>query len=133
MTAEVNIYLRPEEIAWKVPKEAIDLDLDESYLSARAKARLNEWSSLKRPSDVWKRIWVLDNQEPWPVFIRVVANNGEKGMQDDQFQQFFDWDWGEANRPMNASAVDAIPPVIVNKPESTPGAIDRLLKSFKPG
>jgi hypothetical protein len=133
MTAEVTIYLRPEETGWKVPKEAIDLDLDDAYLSSRAKSRLSEWNESKRPADVWKRIWVLDNLEPWPVFIRVIAHNGEKGMQDDQYQQFFDWDWGESNRRLSPSAVDTIPPVIVNKPESTPGAIDRLLKSFKPG
>ncbi len=133
MTADVTIYLRPEEIAWKVPKDAIELDLDAQHISPRAKARLDQWDTQKHPGDKWKRVWVLDNGEPWPVFLRVVANNGEKAIEDDQFNQFFEWDWGEGNsRALNPTAVDSFPPVIVNKPETTPGAIDRLLKSFKP-
>ena len=52
MTADVSIYLRPVENTWKVPSDAVDLELDGQHLSARAKARLQEWATLKRPADV---------------------------------------------------------------------------------
>jgi multidrug efflux pump subunit AcrA (membrane-fusion protein) len=103
MTADVTIYLRPESIAWKVPKDAIELDLDAVHIPPRAKARLEQWSQQKHAPDEWKRIWVLDNNEPWPVFIRVRDGNGEKGIEDDHHLQFFDWDWGENDKRARAA------------------------------
>jgi HlyD family secretion protein len=134
MTADVSIYLRPVENAWKVPSDAVGLELEEQHLSDRAKTRLREWAAQNRPSETWKRIWVLEKPgEPWPVFIRVVNPNGERAIRDDQHVQVYEWDWGEGTKyAMNPADIDSLPPVIVNKPESTPSAIDRLLKSFNP-
>jgi HlyD family secretion protein len=131
MTAEVTINLRGPKIAWKLPKEAVDLALDDQHISREAHARLEKWQSLPRPG-IWRRIWVLDDGGPWPVYVRLVSGDGEKAIEDDRYVEVLEWDWGDKHgQALNPDNVKSIPPVIINKPEPTPGVIDRLLKSFK--
>jgi hypothetical protein len=132
MTPEATIFLRDPKVAWKVPKEAAELALDDQHLSRDAKARRDEWESRNRSSDTWKRIWVLNNGEPWPVYVRVAAENGDRAIEDERYVEVLEWDWGEKLKPaLNPNDTGSLPPVITNKPEPTPGLIDRLLKSFK--
>lgn len=94
MTAAVDIILRKHTNVWKVPTAALGLQLDESYQTEAARAKLAEWQSQPNRDD-WKPVWILDAQaKPWPIFVRLGGLNamGEAGIEDGQYVEVLDWD-----------------------------------------
>jgi hypothetical protein len=94
MTAAVDIILRKHSQVWKVPTAALSLQLDETYQSEAARAKLAQWQGRKDHDD-WKPVWILDPQgKPWPIFIRIGGRNasGETGIEDGQLAEVLEWE-----------------------------------------
>jgi HlyD family secretion protein len=114
MTASVDLTYRKKEGVWKMPVAALNLRLDESRLSAEARARLE--SGRKRyPGESWKTVWTLGaDQKPWPVFVRV-GKDGLEGLSDGEFQEVVDWESDLSAKP-NPGDPSRVPPVIIHAP-----------------
>jgi HlyD family secretion protein len=94
MTAAVDIIVRKHSNVWKVPAAALSLQLDESYQTEAARAKLAEWQNRSDQGD-WKPVWILDGQgKPWPIFVRIGGRNaaGETGIDDGQSEEILEWD-----------------------------------------
>lgn len=94
MTANVDIVRRRHENAWKMPTEALNIQLDEHYKTDAARSKLEKWRQ-RQDHDEWKYVWVLDSRKkPWPIFARLGGVNkmGETGIKDSQFNEVLDWD-----------------------------------------
>jgi multidrug efflux pump subunit AcrA (membrane-fusion protein) len=129
MTATVDIVRRRHADVWKLPVEALSLQLDEPYQTAAARDKLKRWAE-RSDADDWKYVWVQDRThnhgKPWPVFARIngTGAHGEPGIRDNQFIEVLEWE------PEVASKLDprdgrTFPQVIIAAPPATkPGLFD---------
>jgi hypothetical protein len=104
-----------------VPNAALDFQLEEAYQSPEAKAKLTTWE--RRPDrDDWKFVWVLKDQKPWPVFVRVGGKGtaGETGIRDNQFTEALEW---EPDFRPSANVAADYPQVIIGAPPAKPPSI----------
>lgn len=127
MTAAVDIILRRHDHVWKMPTEALNLQLDEAYQSDAARARLLQWRN-KSGSDDWKPVWILDaRSKPWPIFVRIGGQDkqGQTGIKDAQYNEVLEWDPDLEPRP-DAKVQSTYPQVITNVPPvRSPGLFDK--------
>jgi HlyD family secretion protein len=124
MTATIDIVRRKHEQAWKMPNAALSFQLEESYQTPEAKAKLDEWKA--RPdSDNWKNVWILKNKKPWPLFVRVGGTNaqGDTGIRDGQFTEVLEWDPELGSPPADAAHLPQV--IIAAPPVNKPGLFDR--------
>jgi HlyD family secretion protein len=94
MTAAVDIILRRHEDVWKMPTEALSLQLDEAYQTEAARAKLARWHA-RSDADDWKPVWTINGQnKPWPVFVRIGGRDkqGQTGIKDGQYNEILEWD-----------------------------------------
>jgi hypothetical protein len=131
MTASVDIVRRRHANVWKVPVEALNLQLDEHYQNAAARAKLEEWKKQHSDHADWNPVWVLqegkNHQKPWPIFVRVngLTSTGEPGIKDNQFIEVLDWD-PEVKGKMNPNDESTLPKVIISAPPvSKPGLLEK--------
>lgn len=129
LTATVDIVLRRHADVWKLPIEALSLQLDEHYQTAAAKKKLKQWQE-RSDADDWKHVWIQDptrnDNKPWPMFVRIngVGANGESGIRDSQFIEVLEWDPELAGK-LDARDGRSFPQVIISAPPATkPGLFD---------
>jgi HlyD family secretion protein len=104
MTASVDIEVRrhedtpqkgdtPPKYVWKVPISAVNFQMPEEYQNDAARQKIKQWQG-RKDADQWKVVWVQKaNRQPWPEFVRLIANPGEEpGIHDSQFDEVLDWD-----------------------------------------
>jgi multidrug efflux pump subunit AcrA (membrane-fusion protein) len=121
MTASIDIVRVEHKDVWKIPREALDFKLDDAYQDDAIKARLAEW---QRRSDagLWVTAWTWDaaRNSVWPVFVRVLGNNGggEPGIKDSEGNEVLEWE---------SSAASGNPPRLIIKapPARPPGIFDQ--------
>ncbi|MFN4260134.1 MAG: efflux RND transporter periplasmic adaptor subunit [Gemmataceae bacterium] len=99
MSVSVDILTRQREDSWLVPTEALDFLLDDQYMTAAARHKLEAW----RGKPNWRPVWMLrHDNEPWPIFIRLSgpgeeALRGSEGLTEAglwgaEYQQVLEWD-----------------------------------------
>lgn len=127
MTATVDVVRRRHPDVWKLPVEALSLQLDEPYQTAAAREKLKRWAE-RSDADDWKHVWVQDpgrnHGKPWPIFARIngISTRGEPGIRDSQFIEVLDWD---PDVKLDARDPQTFPNVIISAPPATkPGLLD---------
>jgi HlyD family secretion protein len=96
MTASVDIVVQKRESAWRVPLAALNVRMDEAYLSQAAKDRLSEWERRPDGRD-WRPVWIWQGSQErvWPVFVRLNQSaKNIKGLQNGEFYQVLEWEPG---------------------------------------
>ena len=126
MTATVDVVRRRHPDVWKLPVEALSLQLDEPYQTPGARDKLKRWAE-RSDADDWKHVWVLDasrnHGKPWPIFARIngTGPTGEPGIRDSQFIEVLDWD---PDVTLDARPA-TFPNVIISRaPATKPGLLD---------
>jgi multidrug efflux pump subunit AcrA (membrane-fusion protein) len=128
MTATVDVVRRRHVDVWKLPVEALSLQLDEHYQTAAAKEKVKHWSE-RSDADDWKHVWIQDpkhGNKPWPIFVRIngMSPNGEPGIRDNQFIEVLEWD-PELATKLDPKDQRSFPEVIISAPPATkPGLLD---------
>ena len=127
MTApQLEITDRIHQNVWKLPVNALSFTMDESHVSPEAKKRADDMES-KLDMNEWMRIWILKDQKPHAVFVRLTRPNveGETGIKDAEFHEILDWD------PDTKATLDPKnpPKVIIGVPAKEKGLFG--LKGFK--
>ncbi len=138
MTAAVDIILRRHDDVWKVPTEALNLQLDDGYQTPATRAKLARWRD-RSDADDWKPVWILDaHGKPWPVFVRIggkagarpetdnaLNHFGETGIKDAQYNEVLDWDPELEPKP-DPKVASSYPQVITNAPPvRSPGFFEK--------
>jgi multidrug efflux pump subunit AcrA (membrane-fusion protein) len=128
MTATVDVVRRRHPDAWKLPVEALSVQLDEHYQSHAAREELKDWAA-RSDADDWKYVWIEDprTHKPWPIFVRIngVGANGETGIKDNQFIEVLDWD-PEIKGKLDPRNAATFPQVIISAPPvNKPGIFDK--------
>jgi HlyD family secretion protein len=134
MTAAVDVVIRRHEGVWKLPLDALNLQLDEHHQTPAARAQVADWPT-RHPNagSDWKPVWVLDRQtrKPWPVFVRIGGTytngqyKGQTGIHDGQFTEVLEWD-PEMQNPPKPGTASTYPAVITNAPPAhKPGLFDQ--------
>jgi HlyD family secretion protein len=86
MTATVDIIRDVHHNVWKIPKAALELpQMDEHYLTPEARAQL----ATIPPG--WDKVWILKDNKPWPIFVRLKSGSGEPGISDNQYREVSEW------------------------------------------
>jgi HlyD family secretion protein len=126
MTATVDIERRQHVGVWKLPTTVLHFQLDEHYQSPAAKARLVNWPKDRRDADAWRPVWMMQNKEPWPIFVRVGGTNkkGETGIKTADFEEILEWD-PDLQPPPDSNQPEAYPKLINGAPEKKPGIFDQ--------
>ncbi len=117
MTAAVDIILRRHNEVWKMPTEALNLQLDETYQSDAARAKLQQWHD-RRDADDWKPVWILDERhKPWPIFVRIGGRDQHEqtGIKDAQYNEVLEWDPDLQPKP-DPKVSSTYPQAITNAP-----------------
>jgi HlyD family secretion protein len=120
MTAAVDIVLRRHTAAWKVPTAALSFQMDDSYQTEAARARLARWQARPDHTD-WKPVWTWDEDHacPMPVFVRL-SKAGQVGIKDGDYNEVLEWEPGR--KPASSGGLR----VITNAPPArTPGFFDQ--------
>jgi multidrug efflux pump subunit AcrA (membrane-fusion protein) len=127
MTANVDIQRRRHDDVWRMPNAALSFQLDDSYQSPEAKAKLENWQPPHGSRDDWKAVWVLKNKRPSPLFVRTggVKADGEPGVKDGQFTEILEWDTRSEAAPDPARLADYPLVIIAAPPVTKPGIFDR--------
>jgi hypothetical protein len=87
MTATVDIIKEVHHNVWKIPKPALELQqMDEHYLTPEARAKL------ARIERGWDKVWILRDNKPYPIFVRLTSGSGEPGISDTQYREVSEWD-----------------------------------------
>jgi hypothetical protein len=123
MTTSVDVVIRQQPDAWKVPMSALSFRMEEDYQSPAAQERLAEWQ--KRPdAKDWRPVWVWqsDHGRAWPIFLRLSdSDNGLRGIQDGEYHEVLEWEPGTEPVPGTPD-----PKVIIGAPPiRQPGLLDR--------
>jgi HlyD family secretion protein len=101
MDAAVDIILRRQSQAWKVPTAALSFQLEDAYQTPAARDRLAQWQT-RSDRDDWKPIWTWsgDHGCPWPIFIRITNRQaGRFGIKDGDYNEVLDWEPGQVPVP----------------------------------
>jgi multidrug efflux pump subunit AcrA (membrane-fusion protein) len=124
MTVSVNIIRRTHAGVWKLPAEALDMELDRQDQTEAAKAKLARWLPRANGGD-WKTVWIVDvTRKPFPVFVRTGGENaaGERGISDGQYIEILEWD-SELETQPNPKEPATYPRVIIGKPSARPSGL----------
>jgi HlyD family secretion protein len=117
MNLSVDIVRRTHPDAWKIPKVALDFQLENHYVTPAAKRKLERKEALKNPGD-WTPVWIMDKQnKPWPIFVRIGGKDrkGETGINDGNYTEVLEWDPELDQQPV-AGKEATYPKVIISAP-----------------
>jgi HlyD family secretion protein len=117
MNLSVDIVRRTHPDVWKIPKVALDFQLEDHYITPAAKRKLERKEALKNPSE-WTPVWVMGKQnKPWPIFVRIGGKNGkgETGINDGNYTEVLEWDPDLDQQPV-AGKEATYPKVIISAP-----------------
>jgi HlyD family secretion protein len=123
MDAAVDIVLRRQANAWKVPTAALSFQLEDAYQTRAARNRLAQWQTRPDHSD-WKPIWIWDEERacPWPVFVRIADRKaGRFGIKDGDHNEVLEWEPGREPRP----GTEALRVITNAPPAHAPGFFDQ--------
>jgi HlyD family secretion protein len=101
MTASVDIVVQKRESAWRVPLAALNVRMDDAYLTQAAAERLSEWERRLDAGD-WRPVWTwqASHERVWPVFVRLkYSAKNVKGLQNGEFHQVLEWEPGAEPNP----------------------------------
>jgi hypothetical protein len=127
MTAQIEILHRTHQNVWKLPVNAKNFLLDESYQTPEAKAKLASWENRTDRNDWWA-IWVFKDQKPYPIFVRLGGANakGETGIKDALYYEVLEWD-PELKVQPDPKKPETIPEVIIGAPPPKKGFLGDLI------
>ncbi|MCS6850157.1 MAG: efflux RND transporter periplasmic adaptor subunit [Gemmataceae bacterium] len=127
MTVSTDLIRREHVNTWMMPSDGLDFQLDEYYVTAEARQKIDTWEARLEASGQrreWKRAWILDeNHRPWPIYVRVGGTNaqgepGIKGGEDGRggdFQEVLEWD-GDPRLKLDSRQPTSWPEVITDAP-----------------
>jgi multidrug efflux pump subunit AcrA (membrane-fusion protein) len=127
MNLSVDIVRRTHPDVWKIPKVALDFQLDDHYITPAARRKLENKEGLKNPND-WTPVWVLDrNNKPWPIFVRIGGRNaaGETGINDGNYTEILEWDPEMDVKPVARDKL-SYPQVIIGAPPANQSVFDKM-------
>jgi HlyD family secretion protein len=114
MTLSLDIVRREHKNVWRVPAEAMNFHMDDAYLNAANRARMDEWKQRADAGD-WQPLWLwsAEAQRPEPVFVRIggTGKHGEPGLKDSDGNEVLEWEPGkEPSRQNPPRAIIGAPP-----------------------
>jgi HlyD family secretion protein len=130
MTATVDIVAREHQNVWKLPVAAVNLPIDEHFITDAARNKLEHFGDNRKDLEDWKYVWVMKpDKKPWPIFVRLGGTNaaGESLMKDSQFYEVQEWDPELTPKPDPKNS-SSFPRVITEAPAyQKPGLLDKQL------
>jgi multidrug efflux pump subunit AcrA (membrane-fusion protein) len=117
MTAQVEIVDRTHPGVWKLPVNARSFTLDDHHQTAEAKAHAAQ-AERRLDMSVWTKIWILRDNKPWPVFVRLNGTNaaGDTGIKDAEYYEILEWDAETMPPGLNPKDKATYPEVIIGAP-----------------
>jgi multidrug efflux pump subunit AcrA (membrane-fusion protein) len=117
MTAQVEIVDRTHPGVWKLPVNARSFTLDEHHQTAEAKAQAAK-AEQRLDMSLWTKIWILRDNKPWPVFVRLGGVNakGDSGIKDAEYYEILEWDEETKPAELNPKNKATYPDVIIGAP-----------------
>jgi len=120
MTANATITGRHHDNAWKVPAQALSVQMDLEHQTPDAQEKVKALSEVKGPQ--WKVVWVTGPYskappgKPWPLYVRTGGLNDQKepGIGDDTSTEVLEWDpemkpAPKAGEPLNLELITKAP------------------------
>jgi HlyD family secretion protein len=128
MNLSVDIVRRVHSDVWKIPKVALDFQMDNHYITPAARRKLDSREQLKNPNQ-WTPVWIMDDKtnKPWPIFVRIGGKSakGETGISDDNYTEVLEWDPDMEVRPVGGNE-STYPQVIIGAPPVNQSFFDKM-------